>query len=179
MANFPLLSRTASAVCGEGCGRRTGEGASTLLCCTPSQSPGLPRACRRNSCTSENRSRRSRPRQRPSIFQRGDHRPSRRSRVHFGQPNKAPLGAFRLRNWRREGSRWGETVFRVDRTAAGVKKVKTYQIAIGNGRHYGGGVVVHSNATIHDGMLDLRSFRRSGSLPSCLLPFSAANTEAG
>ena len=31
------------------------------------------------------------------------------------------------------------------------------QIAIGNGRHYGGGVVVHSDATIHDGMLDLYS----------------------
>jgi diacylglycerol kinase (ATP) len=42
-------------------------------------------------------------------------------------------------------------------TAAGIEKVKTYQIAVGNGRHYGGGVVVHSNATIHDGMLDLYS----------------------
>ena len=42
-------------------------------------------------------------------------------------------------------------------TPAGVEKVKTYQIAVGNGRHYGGGVVVHSGATIHDGMLDLYS----------------------
>lgn len=39
----------------------------------------------------------------------------------------------------------------------GTEKVKTYQIAIGNGRHYGGGVVVHERATIHDGMLDLYS----------------------
>lgn len=42
-------------------------------------------------------------------------------------------------------------------TRTGVEKVKTYQIAVGNGRHYGGGVVVHSDATIHDGMLDLYS----------------------
>lgn len=43
------------------------------------------------------------------------------------------------------------------KTPAGVEKVRTYQIAVGNGRHYGGGVVVHSDATIHDGMLDLYS----------------------
>jgi YegS/Rv2252/BmrU family lipid kinase len=43
------------------------------------------------------------------------------------------------------------------RTQDGVEKVKTYQIAIGNGRYYGGGVIVHSGATIHDGMLDLYS----------------------
>ncbi len=43
------------------------------------------------------------------------------------------------------------------KTAAGTEKVKTYQIAVGNGRHYGGGVVVHAQATIHDGMLDLYS----------------------
>lgn len=43
------------------------------------------------------------------------------------------------------------------RTPAGVETVRTYQIAIGNGRHYGGGAVVHSGATIHDGMLDLYS----------------------
>jgi diacylglycerol kinase (ATP) len=42
-------------------------------------------------------------------------------------------------------------------TARGTETVKTYQIAIGNGRYYGGGVVVHADATIHDGMLDLYS----------------------
>ena len=42
-------------------------------------------------------------------------------------------------------------------TPAGVEQVKTYQIAVGNRRHYGGGVVVHSDLTIHDGMLDLYS----------------------
>jgi diacylglycerol kinase (ATP) len=40
---------------------------------------------------------------------------------------------------------------------AGARKVRTYQIAVGNGRHYGGGNVVHSGATIDDGHLDLYS----------------------
>lgn len=35
--------------------------------------------------------------------------------------------------------------------------VKTYQIAVGNGRHYGGGNVVEANAAIDDGHLDLYS----------------------
>lgn len=60
------------------------------------------------------------------------------------------IGAMRVAIGAKRFSAWIET-------AAGVEKVKTYQIAIGNGRHYGGGVVVHSNATIHDGMLDLYS----------------------
>ncbi|WP_309083348.1 lipid kinase [Chelativorans sp.] len=36
-------------------------------------------------------------------------------------------------------------------------RVKTYQIAVGNGRHYGGGNVVEENAEIDDGHLDLYS----------------------
>lgn len=36
-------------------------------------------------------------------------------------------------------------------------RVKTMQIAVGNGRHYGGGNVVEATATIDDGMLDLYS----------------------
>ena len=37
------------------------------------------------------------------------------------------------------------------------KKVSTYQIAVGNGRHYGGGNVVSASASIDDGVLDLYS----------------------
>jgi len=39
----------------------------------------------------------------------------------------------------------------------GEARVKTYQIAVGNGRHYGGGTVIEENATIEDGALDLYS----------------------
>ena len=60
------------------------------------------------------------------------------------------IGALKVALGARRFSAWIET-------AAGIEQVKTYQIAVGNGRHYGGGVVVHSNATIHDGMLDLYS----------------------
>jgi YegS/Rv2252/BmrU family lipid kinase len=35
--------------------------------------------------------------------------------------------------------------------------VKTYQVAVGNGRHYGGGVIVAEDAAIDDGRLDLYS----------------------
>lgn len=35
--------------------------------------------------------------------------------------------------------------------------VKTVQIAIGNGRHYGGGMTIVHDATIHDQRLDLYS----------------------
>jgi diacylglycerol kinase (ATP) len=35
--------------------------------------------------------------------------------------------------------------------------VKTLQIAVGNGVHYGGGTVIHEDATIEDGHLDLYS----------------------
>jgi len=36
-------------------------------------------------------------------------------------------------------------------------KVKTFQVAVGNGRHYGGGNVVEASAAIDDGHLDLYS----------------------
>lgn len=39
----------------------------------------------------------------------------------------------------------------------GVARVKTMQIAVGNGRHYGGGNVVEKSAGIDDGYLDLYS----------------------
>jgi YegS/Rv2252/BmrU family lipid kinase len=35
--------------------------------------------------------------------------------------------------------------------------VRTYQVAVGNGRHYGGGVIVAEHAAIDDGRLDLYS----------------------
>ncbi len=40
---------------------------------------------------------------------------------------------------------------------AGRVSVKTLQIAVGNGVHYGGGTVIHADATIEDGHLDLYS----------------------
>ena len=36
-------------------------------------------------------------------------------------------------------------------------KARTFQIAVGNGRHYGGGNVVEASAAIDDGFLDLYS----------------------
>ena len=42
-----------------------------------------------------------------------------------------------------------------------VVKVKTFQIAVGNGRHYGGGNVVEASAAIDDGYLDLYSLEMS------------------
>jgi diacylglycerol kinase (ATP) len=43
------------------------------------------------------------------------------------------------------------------RTATETIAVRTVQIAVGNGRYYGGGMVVHEHAAIDDGMLDLYS----------------------
>lgn len=40
--------------------------------------------------------------------------------------------------------------------------VKTLQIAVGNGRHYGGGMVVEQGADINDGQLDLYSLEFKG-----------------
>jgi YegS/Rv2252/BmrU family lipid kinase len=40
-------------------------------------------------------------------------------------------------------------------------KVKSFQIAVGNGRHYGGGNVVEASAAIDDGFLDLYSLEMS------------------
>jgi len=42
-------------------------------------------------------------------------------------------------------------------TGAGAVRVKTYQIAVGNGRYYGGGVAVRADARIDDALLDLYS----------------------
>lgn len=46
-------------------------------------------------------------------------------------------------------------------TRDGETKVKTLQIAVGNGRHYGGGTVIEASATIDDGHLDLYSLEVS------------------
>ena len=67
----------------------------------------------------------------------------------FGRLGYA-LAAFRVLLRARPFSAWitnqGETV-----------RVKTLQIAVGNGRHYGGGNVVEATAAIDDGTLDLYS----------------------
>ena len=47
-------------------------------------------------------------------------------------------------------------------TKDGEQKVKTMQIAVGNGRHYGGGTVIEASAAIDDGHLDLYSLEVSG-----------------
>lgn len=38
-----------------------------------------------------------------------------------------------------------------------VEELRTFQVAVGNGRFYGGGMSVHSDATAQDGMLDFYS----------------------
>ena len=43
------------------------------------------------------------------------------------------------------------------KSAAGEARVATLQIAIGNGRHYGGGLTIAPDARIDDGQLDLYS----------------------
>ncbi len=45
-------------------------------------------------------------------------------------------------------------------SASGEERVKTLQIAVGNGRHYGGGTVIEENAAIDDGHLDLYSLEQ-------------------
>lgn len=44
---------------------------------------------------------------------------------------------------------------------SGVQHGRTLQLAVGNGRHYGGGQVVHADASIDDGHLDLYSLSPS------------------
>lgn len=46
-------------------------------------------------------------------------------------------------------------------TREGETKVRTMQIAVGNGRHYGGGTVIEASAAIDDGHLDLYSLEVS------------------
>lgn len=48
-------------------------------------------------------------------------------------------------------------------------RVRTLQIAIGNGRHYGGGNVVEANAAIDDGQLDLYSLELRSVLQLALM----------
>lgn len=54
-------------------------------------------------------------------------------------------------------------------TKAGSVKVKSLQIAVGNGRHYGGGTIVEADATIDDGHLDLYSLEQQNVLRLLLL----------
>lgn len=42
-------------------------------------------------------------------------------------------------------------------SSAGSRTRKTWQVAVGNGRHYGGGLTIHKDARIDDGRLDLYS----------------------
>lgn len=51
--------------------------------------------------------------------------------------------------------------------------MRTLQIAVGNGRHYGGGMIVEETAKIDDGVLDLYSleFRDVWKLPFMALAF--------
>ena len=57
----------------------------------------------------------------------------------------------------------GAQTFRaVIATPAGAVRVKSYQIAVGNGRYYGGGVAVRPDAEIDDALLDLYSLGQGG-----------------
>lgn len=51
----------------------------------------------------------------------------------------------------------------------GEAKVKTLQIAVGNGRHYGGGTVIEQDAAIDDGHLDLYSLEQDNVFKLLLL----------
>jgi len=42
-------------------------------------------------------------------------------------------------------------------SSAGRRTTKTWQVAVGNGRNYGGGLTIHKDAKIDDGLLDLYS----------------------
>jgi diacylglycerol kinase family enzyme len=53
---------------------------------------------------------------------------------------------------------WHTRPFRAEiRSGGNVHKVRTVQISIGNGRHYGGGMTVEQDAEIDDGCLNLYS----------------------
>lgn len=54
-------------------------------------------------------------------------------------------------------------------SARGEEKVKSLQIAVGNGRHYGGGTVIEANAAIDDGHLDLYSLEQDNVFKLMLL----------
>ncbi|WP_425290543.1 lipid kinase [Devosia enhydra] len=62
---------------------------------------------------------------------------------------------------------------------SGERKVRTYQIAVGNGRHYGGGNVIHSGATIDDGHLDLYSLEMDNVWKLALMMASFRRGEHG
>lgn len=51
---------------------------------------------------------------------------------------------------------WNMRPFRTETHHDGeVRKVRTLQLAIGNGRHHGGGMTIEGEAAIGDGRLDL------------------------
>src|SRR5262249_10777621 len=53
---------------------------------------------------------------------------------------------------------WGSRPFHAEIRAGGeVHRLRTVQIAVGNGRYYGGGMTVAEDAAIDDGRLDLYS----------------------
>ncbi len=58
-------------------------------------------------------------------------------------------------------------------------EVRTYQIAVGNGVHYGGGNVVQADATIDDGHLDLYSLEVSSLWKLALMARSFRNGSHG
>ena len=60
--------------------------------------------------------------------------------------------------WAAMGAMLGGRSFSVEIRFDGESlKTRTWQIAVGNGRYYGGGLTIHENARIDDGILDLYS----------------------
>jgi YegS/Rv2252/BmrU family lipid kinase len=92
---------------------------------------------------------------------------------HFFNAASLGLTVKITRQLRREHkSRWGVFAYAIAASKMMIKarpfraeiiagdqsyRVKTVQIAVGNGRHYGGGMTIHEDARIDDGLLDLHS----------------------
>lgn len=62
---------------------------------------------------------------------------------------------------------------------SGISRVKTLQIAVGNGRYYGGGMAVEASARIDDGTLDLYSLEVGGVWKLALMLRSFRNGSHG
>lgn len=62
---------------------------------------------------------------------------------------------------------------------SGISRVKTLQIAVGNGRYYGGGMAVEASARIDDGTLDLYSLEVDGVWKLALMLRSFRNGSHG
>ena len=100
---------------------------------------------------------RSRRGQRPSVFQRRQHRLQRRARVRAEGRGEAALGqagyGVAALGLLRRARPFTVTLIHDGLT----EQVRTIQVSVGNGRHYGGGMTVAEDARPDDGVLDVYS----------------------